>query len=245
MFLPWPGRTGGGCRAPRGPEFGGSSAPVWGGQGQSPPCFLLGRPGGCPGQERRGERRAGGPPGGQGPGPQWPREGAGPSGAAGGEAEAERRPCTPRVSTPHYRSGLLIEKNDAYTKVFSRAGLTLMWNREDALMVGAAGWVVGRLVPAGGGARGSAAGSRHGAAQAAPSGLPGPPLAPPCKQGGRWPGLGAPGRPARSPTPSLQLELDSRFRNHTCGLCGDYNGLQTYSEFLSDGAAPGPGGRGV
>nr|KAF6398508.1 mucin 2, oligomeric mucus/gel-forming [Molossus molossus] len=69
------------------------------------------------------------------------------------------------VSTPHYSSGLLIEKNDAYTKVFSRAGLSLLWNREDALM----------------------------------------------------------------------LELDGKFRNHTCGLCGDYNGLQTYSEFLSDG----------
>ncbi|XP_069866019.1 mucin-2 isoform X2 [Dipodomys merriami] len=69
------------------------------------------------------------------------------------------------VSTPHYSSGLLIEKNDAYTKVYSRAGLTLMWNREDAVM----------------------------------------------------------------------LELDSRFQNHTCGLCGDYNGLQTYSEFLSEG----------
>lgn len=39
---------------------------------------------------------------------------------------------------PHYSSGLLIEKNDAYTKVYSRAGLTLMWNREDSLMVGAA-----------------------------------------------------------------------------------------------------------
>lgn len=34
-----------------------------------------------------------------------------------------------------------------------------------------------------------------------------------------------------------QLELDSKFRNHTCGLCGDYNGLQSYSEFLSDGEA--------
>ena len=41
-----------------------------------------------------------------------------------------------RVSTPHYSSGLLIEKNDAYTKIYSRAGLSLMWNREDALMVG-------------------------------------------------------------------------------------------------------------
>ncbi|KAG8522065.1 Mucin-2, partial [Galemys pyrenaicus] len=71
------------------------------------------------------------------------------------------------VSTPHYSPGLLIEKNDVYTKVYSRAGLTLMWNREDSLM----------------------------------------------------------------------LELDSKFRNHTCGLCGDYNGMQTYSEFLSDGVA--------
>uniref|UniRef100_A0A8C5YWI8 Mucin-2 n=1 Tax=Marmota marmota marmota TaxID=9994 RepID=A0A8C5YWI8_MARMA len=69
------------------------------------------------------------------------------------------------VSTPHYSSGLLIEKNEAYTKVYSRAGLSLMWNREDALM----------------------------------------------------------------------LELDSRFQNHTCGLCGDFNGLPSYSEFLSEG----------
>ncbi|XP_035317018.1 mucin-2 isoform X1 [Cricetulus griseus] len=69
------------------------------------------------------------------------------------------------VSTPHYSSGLLIEKNDAYTKVYSRAGLSLMWNREDALM----------------------------------------------------------------------LELDSQFQNHTCGLCGDFNGMQTYYEFLSEG----------
>ncbi|XP_012507386.1 PREDICTED: mucin-2 [Propithecus coquereli] len=69
------------------------------------------------------------------------------------------------VSTPHYGPGLLIDKNDAYTKVYSRAGLTLMWDQEDSLM----------------------------------------------------------------------LELDSKFQNHTCGLCGDYNGLQTYSEFLADG----------
>ncbi|XP_070343567.1 mucin-2-like [Equus asinus] len=69
------------------------------------------------------------------------------------------------VSTPHYSPGLLIERNDAYTKGYSRGGLTLLWDREDSLM----------------------------------------------------------------------LELDSKFQNHTCGLCGDYNGLQNYSEFLSDG----------
>ncbi|KAF4010045.1 hypothetical protein G4228_001257 [Cervus hanglu yarkandensis] len=74
------------------------------------------------------------------------------------------------VSTPHYSPGLLIQKTDTYTKVYSRAGLTLMWNREDSVM----------------------------------------------------------------------LELDSKFRNHTCGLCGDYNGLQTYSEFLSEGVPFSP-----
>ncbi|OBS63715.1 hypothetical protein A6R68_07746, partial [Neotoma lepida] len=79
------------------------------------------------------------------------------------------------VSTPHYSSGLLIEKNDAYTKVYSRAGLSLMWNREDALMVGTS--ILGSEV----------------------------------------------------------LELDSRFQNHTCGLCGDFNGIQTYFEFLNEG----------
>nr|XP_058925253.1 mucin-2 [Kogia breviceps] len=74
------------------------------------------------------------------------------------------------VSSPYYSPGLLIERSDVYIKVYSRAGLTLMWNREDSVM----------------------------------------------------------------------LELDSKFRNHTCGLCGDYNGLQTYSEFLSDGVLFSP-----
>ncbi|XP_004389475.1 mucin-2 [Trichechus manatus latirostris] len=69
------------------------------------------------------------------------------------------------VSTPHYSSGLLIQKNEAYTKVYSRVGLSLIWNREDSLM----------------------------------------------------------------------LELDLKFQNHTCGLCGDFNGLQSYSEFFTDG----------
>lgn len=53
----------------------------------------------------------------------------------------------PRVSTPHYSPGLLIEKTDTYTKVYSRAGLTLMWNREDSVMVRQArrgGWGASR-----------------------------------------------------------------------------------------------------
>lgn len=54
----------------------------------------------------------------------------------GGAARASVTPVpTPRVSTPHYSPGLLIQKTDAYTKVYSRAGLALMWNREDSVMV--------------------------------------------------------------------------------------------------------------
>ncbi|XP_036621225.1 mucin-2 [Trichosurus vulpecula] len=39
---------------------------------------------------------------------------------------------------------------------------------------------------------------------------------------------------------SLMLELDTKFRNHTCGLCGDYNGMQTYSEFNDEGITFSP-----
>nr|AGD81026.1 mucin 2 [Gallus gallus] len=67
------------------------------------------------------------------------------------------------VKTPYYSSGLLIESNDIYTKVYAKLGLILIWNQEDALMV----------------------------------------------------------------------ELDSKFGNQTCGLCGDYNGVPIYNEFIS------------
>ncbi|XP_049676656.1 mucin-2 isoform X2 [Accipiter gentilis] len=67
------------------------------------------------------------------------------------------------VKTPYYSSGLLIESNDIYTKVYAKLGLILIWNQEDALMV----------------------------------------------------------------------ELDSKFNNHTCGLCGDYNGVPIYNEFIN------------
>uniref|UniRef100_A0A803XKC0 Mucin 2, oligomeric mucus/gel-forming n=1 Tax=Meleagris gallopavo TaxID=9103 RepID=A0A803XKC0_MELGA len=69
------------------------------------------------------------------------------------------------VKTPYYSSGLLIESNDVYTKVYAKLGLILIWNQEDALMV----------------------------------------------------------------------ELDSKFGNQTCGLCGDYNGVPIYNEFISGG----------
>ncbi|ETE58737.1 Mucin-2, partial [Ophiophagus hannah] len=74
------------------------------------------------------------------------------------------------VKTPYYSSGILIEKNNIYTKVYAKVGLILIWNQADALMI----------------------------------------------------------------------ELDSKFNNYTCGLCGDYNGQQIYNEFISDGLSYNP-----
>uniref|UniRef100_A0A8C0UEY0 Mucin 2, oligomeric mucus/gel-forming n=1 Tax=Cyanistes caeruleus TaxID=156563 RepID=A0A8C0UEY0_CYACU len=69
------------------------------------------------------------------------------------------------VKTPYYTSGVLIESNEIYTKIYAKLGMVLMWNQQDALMV----------------------------------------------------------------------ELDNKFNNHTCGLCGDYNGIQIYNEFINGG----------
>ncbi|OCT83948.1 hypothetical protein XELAEV_18022087mg [Xenopus laevis] len=69
------------------------------------------------------------------------------------------------AKTPYYSYGILLHSNDAYIKLYTKTGLTLMWNKEDAIMV----------------------------------------------------------------------ELDPKFNNQTCGLCGDYNGVPFYNEFISGG----------
>ncbi|KAI4880339.1 hypothetical protein NFI96_004094 [Prochilodus magdalenae] len=74
------------------------------------------------------------------------------------------------VRLPHYVAGVLLEQNAIYTKLFAKLGLSVMWNREDAIMV----------------------------------------------------------------------ELDMKYVNHTCGLCGDFNGIPIYNEFLSEDREIGP-----
>uniref|UniRef100_A0A672NJ66 VWFD domain-containing protein n=1 Tax=Sinocyclocheilus grahami TaxID=75366 RepID=A0A672NJ66_SINGR len=63
---------------------------------------------------------------------------------------------------PVHVAGILVEENTIYIRLHSKMGITVMWNREDAVMV----------------------------------------------------------------------ELDSKFSNHTCGLCGDFNGAPLYNEFI-------------
>uniref|UniRef100_UPI001ED85821 mucin-2 n=1 Tax=Scatophagus argus TaxID=75038 RepID=UPI001ED85821 len=66
------------------------------------------------------------------------------------------------IKMPYYNAGVQVEKNAIYIKLQSKVGITVMWNRDDAVTV----------------------------------------------------------------------ELDHDYFNRTCGLCGDYNGVSVYNEFI-------------
>ncbi|XP_059391922.1 mucin-2-like [Carassius carassius] len=66
---------------------------------------------------------------------------------------------------PVHVAGILVEENTIYMRLHSKMGITVMWNKEDAVMV----------------------------------------------------------------------ELDSKFSNRTCGLCGDFNRAAVYNEFIQSG----------
>ncbi|XP_059391921.1 mucin-2-like [Carassius carassius] len=74
-----------------------------------------------------------------------------------------------KVTLPVHVAGILVEENTIYTRLYSKMGITVMWNKEDAVMV----------------------------------------------------------------------ELDSKYSNQTCGLCGDFNGVPVYSEFIESGRRVG------
>ncbi|XP_037398842.1 mucin-2 isoform X3 [Pygocentrus nattereri] len=74
------------------------------------------------------------------------------------------------VELPHYEAGVLVEQSAVYLKLFAKLGLSILWNRDDAIMV----------------------------------------------------------------------ELDTKYANQTCGLCGDFNGIPIYNEFLSEAREIGP-----
>ena len=41
----------------------------------------------------------------------------------------------PSVTLPYYNGGVQLERNAVYTKLYSKVGLVVMWNGEDAVMV--------------------------------------------------------------------------------------------------------------
>lgn len=118
-----------------------------------------------------------------------------------------------------------MERDSNFLKVTARLGLVFVWNQDDSLLVRGPG----RLV----------VGVRVALRDITSSALPGPLGFPACVSpaSGCLCLLGRARWGQRLVCPP-QLELDPKYANQTCGLCGDFNGIPDLSEFHSNGESP-------